>query len=175
MDYLPASPELQSERLYMRWLSEEDAPLMLAIWTDPDFIRHVGDRGIRNLEDTRQAMRDGLLKVYRDQRMGPYGLFLHGSDEAMGICGLFQRDNLEHPDIGYAILPQHRKKGYVVEAAQAVCRHAREQMGLEQLLAIVSPGHVASVRVLEKLGMSTSGRIRMPGENEEVVLYSLAL
>ena len=81
----------------MRWLTEEDAPLMLAIWNDPAFIRHVGDRGVRDIEQARQAMRDGILKVYRDQRMGPYGLFLHGSDEAMGICGLFKRDNLEYP------------------------------------------------------------------------------
>lgn len=173
MDYCPAFPELETERLHMRWLTEDDAPLMLAIWNDPDFVRHVGDRGIRNLGEARQAMQDGLMKVYRDQRMGPYGLFLRGSEEAMGICGLFKRENLDFPDIGYAILPPFRGKGYVFEAAQAVCRHAEEQMGLEQLLAIVSPGHGRSEHLLEKLGMKATGRIRMPGEEDEVVLYGL--
>lgn len=175
MDYRPASPELQTDRLYMRWLTEKDAPLMLAIWNDPDFIRHVGDRGIRNLGETRQAMQEGILKLYRDQEMGPYGLFLHDSDEAMGICGLFQRENLEHPDIGYALLPAFGGKGYAFEAAQAVCQHARGHMGLEQLLAIVSPGHDRSINLLEKLGMTATDRIRMPGEDEEVVLYGVSL
>ena len=156
----------------MRWLTEEDAPLMLAIWSDPAFIRHVGDRGVRDIAQARQAMRDGILRVYRDQRMGPYGLFLHGSSEAMGICGLFKRDNLEFPDIGYALLPEYGGKGFAMEAAQAVCDHARNHMGLKRLLAIVSPGHVRSIHLLEKLGMSAGERFCMPGEDDEVVLYS---
>lgn len=155
----------------MRWLTEKDAPLMLAIWNDPAFIRHVGDRGVRDIEQARQAMRDGIFKVYRDQCMGPYGLFLHGSDEAMGICGLFKRENLEYPDIGYALLPEYGGKGYALEAAQAVCDHARGHMGLQSLLAIVSPDHVRSIHLLEKLGMSAGKRFCMPGEDDEVVLY----
>ena len=156
----------------MRWLTEEDAPLMLAIWNDPAFIRHVGDRGVRDIEQARQAMHDVILKVYRDQRMGPYGLFLHGSNEAMGICGLFKRDNLEYPDIGYALLPAYGGKGYALEAAHAVCDDARDHMGLKRLLAIVSPGHVRSINLLEKLGMSAGNRFCMPGEDDQVVLYN---
>ena len=159
----------------MRWLTEEDAPLMLAIWNDPAFVRHVGDRGIRSLEEARQAMRDGIMKVYRDQFMGPYGLFLHGSDEAMGICGLFKRENLEYPDIGYALLPAYGGKGYAFESARAVCEHARGHMGLEKILAIVSPDHVRSIHLLEKLGMKAGERFRMPGEEDEVVLYGMGL
>ena len=175
MDYKAASPELETKRLSMRWLTEEDAPLMLAIWNDPAFILHVGDREIRDIEQARQAMRDGILKVYRDQRMGPYGLFLHGSDEAMGICGLFKRENLEFPDIGYALLPAYGGKGYAFEAAQAVSEHARGHMALESLLAIVSPGHDRSINLLEKLGMTAGKQIRMPGDDDDVMLYSMAL
>ena len=175
MDYRPALPELKTERLHMRWLTEDDAPLMLAIWNDPDFIRHVGDRGIRSLEQARQAMRDGILKVYRDQSMGPYGLFLHGSDEAMGICGLFKRENLDYPDIGYGLLPAFCSKGYALEAAIAVKEHAAGHMRLARLLAIVSPDHPRSIRLLEKLGMSAGQRLRMPGDEDEVVLYGVSL
>ena len=175
MDYRPASPVLETERLHMRWQTEDDAPLMLTIWNDPAFIRHVGDRGIRSLEEARQAMQDGILKVYQDQSMGPYALFLQGSDEAMGICGLFQRENLEYPDIGYALLPAFGGKGYAFEAAQAVCEHAQGHMGLEELLAIVSPDHVRSIHLLEKLGMTAGKRSRMSGEDADVVLYGLDL
>ncbi len=175
MDYRPALTELNTERLHMRWLTEGDAPLMLAIWNDPAFIRHVGDRGVRDVDAALQAMRDGIFKVYREQKMGPYGLFLHGSDEPMGICGLFRRENLDFPDIGYALLPEFGGKGYAFEAAQAVCDHARGHMQLERLLAIVSPDHHRSIRLLEKLGMDAGERIRMPGEEDDVVLYGMTL
>ena len=130
-----SGPILNTERLELRWLTPDDAALMLAIWNDPDFVLHVGDRGIRSLEEARQAMQDGILKLYRDQNMGPYGIFRHGSDEAMGICGLFKRENLEYPDIGYALLPGFRSRGYAFESAVAVRDHAARHMHLARLLA----------------------------------------
>ena len=171
----PALPLLETERLHLRWLTEDDAPLMLAIWNDPDFIRHVGDRGIRTLEEARAAMRDGVLKLYREQGMGPYGVFLHGFEEAMGICGLFKRDNLDYPDIGYGFLPAFCRNGYAVESARAVRDHAASHMKLPRLLAIVSPDHQRSIRLLEKLGMSETDRLRMPGDDDDVALYGMTL
>lgn len=173
MDYQPALTSLDTERLHLRWLTEDDAPLMLAIWNDPDFIRHVGDRGIRSIEEARAAMQDGAFRLYREQGMGPYGVFLHNSEEAMGICGLFKRENLDFPDIGYGFLPAFCRSGYALEAATAVRDHAAGHMKLPRLLAIVSPGHSRSIRLLEKLGMTAGDRFRMPGDEDDVVLYSI--
>ena len=41
--------ELRTPRLSMRRITLADAPLMLAVWNDPAFIEHVGDRGIRSI------------------------------------------------------------------------------------------------------------------------------
>ncbi len=163
---------METERLCLRWLTEDDADLMLAIWNDPDFVRFVGDRGVRKLDEARAAMRDGILQLYRDFGYGPYRLTLRGSDEAMGICGLFKRDNLEYPDIGYGLLPAYCGSGYAFEAARAVAEHAREHMKLANLYAIVSPENNRSVQLLEKLGMVAGEPIRMPGDDEDVILYN---
>jgi len=173
MSYLPALPQLKTERLHLRWLTEDDADLMLAIWNDPAFIRFVGDRGIRTLDEALEAMRGGVLKLYRDFGYGPYRLAVHGSDEAMGICGLFKRENLEFPDIGYGLLPAFCGAGYAFEAARAAADHAREHMQLSELCAIVTPANTRSVHLLEKLGMTAGEPIRMPGDDEDVVLYSV--
>jgi len=171
MKYQRALPQLETERLRMNWLTEDDADLMLAIWNDPDFIRFVGDRGVRTLDEARVAMREGVLKLYREFGYGPYRLTLHGSGEAMGICGLFKRDNLEYPDIGYGLLPAFCGSGFAFEAARAVTEHALEHMKLAELCAIVTPENTRSVHLLEKLGMVAGEQIRMPGDNEDVVLY----
>lgn len=171
MRHKAALPQLETDRLQLRWLSDDDADLMLAIWNDPAFIRYVGDRGVRTLDEALSAMREGVLKLYRDFSYGPYRMSLHDSDEAMGICGLFKRENLEYPDIGYGLLPAFCGKGYAFEAAEAVVRHAREHMRLPELCAIVTPENTRSVHLLEKLGMTAGKSIRMPGDDEDVVLY----
>lgn len=170
-----ASTELLTDRLRLRWMSTEDAALCLSIWNDADFIRYVGDRGIRTLEQAAEAMQNGMLKLYRDFGYGPYLLARKEGGPPMGLCGLFKRENLDHPDIGYALLSEYCGSGYALEAATAVLRHARDQMRLPCLKAIVSPGHARSVRLLEKLGMRLEKSLRMPGEDEDILLYSIDL
>ncbi|MEE4218378.1 MAG: GNAT family N-acetyltransferase [Xanthomonadales bacterium] len=166
---------MRTRRLRLRWITEDDAGLLLAIWNDPDFIRHVGDRGIRTLEEARQAAREKILKHYDEHGYGPYRVSMVKTDEAMGICGLFKRENLEYPDIGYGFLPEFCGRGYAIEAAQAVLDHARGQMNLPQLLAIVTPENVRSTRLLEKLGLRAEGQVRMPGEDQDILLYRIRL
>lgn len=173
MPQMIAKTDLTTDRLRLRWLTEDDAALMLAMWNDPDFIRHVGDRRIRSLPEALQAMRDGLLKLYDDYGYGPYLLEPLEGGPPMGICGLFKRDNLEYPDIGYGLLPRYRGRGYALEAASAVLKHVRNDLGLPQIKAIVSQANRSSVRLLEKLGMQAEATLRMPGEDEDVVLYGI--
>lgn len=173
MSRTTAKTELTSLRLRLRWLTEDDAATMLALWNDPDFIRHVGDRGIRTRAEARQAMRDGILKLYADSGYGPYLIESLDDGSPMGICGLFKRDNLDDPDIGYSLLPGFRGRGYALEAARAVLMHARDDLGLSQLKAIVSQDNYPSVRLLEKLDMRFEGKLRMPGDDEDVALYGI--
>jgi ribosomal-protein-alanine N-acetyltransferase len=168
-----AESELTTARLRLRWLTEDDAAMLLTIWNDPDFIRHVGDRGIRTPTQARQAMREGILRLYADHGYGPYLVELLDNGPAMGICGLFKRDTLQFPDIGYSLLPGFRGHGYAFEAACAVLKHARDHLALPQLKAIVSPANHRSIRLLERLGLQAEGTLRMPGDDRDVALYGI--
>ena len=172
---MTARASLETPRLLLRWMTEADAGLMLAVWNDPDFIRHVTDRGVRTEAEARQAMRDSLLKLYDDCGYGPYLIEPLEGGSPMGICGFFQRENFEYPDIGYAQLPAYRGQGYAFEAAEAVVAHARDHMALPKLVAIVSPANKRSTRLLEKLGMSFERSLRMPGDEQDVSLYGMSL
>lgn len=65
---------IETERLGMRRLTLDDADLMLAIWNDPAFVFHVGDRGIRTIAEARENMSEGALKLYED--VGLYSISL---------------------------------------------------------------------------------------------------
>ena len=167
--------QLETDRLCLRRVNQDDADLLLAVWTDPAFMRNVGDRGVRTIEQARAAMKLGALKLYEDYGYGPYAMVQRSDGSKIGICGLFKRDNLEFPDIGFAVLPDYCGKGYAGEASFAVLEHARDDLEIKELTAIVSPGNAPSIGLIEKLGLGFVRMITMPGDDEEICLYSMPL
>jgi RimJ/RimL family protein N-acetyltransferase len=167
--------QLETERLYLRRVTLDDADLLLAVWNDPAFIENVGDRGVRTTAEAVEAMKAGALKLYQDRGYGPYAMVRKDDGIRMGICGLFKRDNLDDPDIGFGVLPEFCGMGYAGEAAFAVLGHARDDLQIEELTAIVSPGNAPSIGLIEKLGLVFVRMITMPEDDEEICLYSRRL
>ena len=166
---------LETERLILRRLSVDDGAFILGLLNDPAWLRFIGDKGVRNLEDARNYIVTGPMDMYA--RLG-FGLYLteRKSDAApIGICGLIKRDALEDVDIGFAFLPDFRGKGYAREAAAAVMEHARSAFGLGRLVAITSPGNEASIRLLEKLGLRFEATVSLAGDSYDVSLYATNL
>lgn len=160
---------LQTPRLTLREFTEEDAPLIVAVLNDPDFLRNVGDRGVRNEEDARRYIVDGPMAMYRQYNFGLYKMELKDGTP-IGTCGLIRRDGLDDVDIGFTLLPDYRNQGYALEAAQAVMQYGREEIGLKRIVAIALPDNTPSVRLLEKLGMHPEKTIRLPGDDDELLL-----
>jgi len=166
---------METDRLRLRAVTIDDAELMLAVWNDPAFIHNVTDRGIRTLDQAREAIESGAQKLFDDYGYGPYCMSLKSDGSMIGICGLFRRENLDDPDIGFAVLPAYCGRGYAGEAAEAVVAYARNDLGLGVLTAIVSPTNVSSIGLIEKLGLKFERMVTMPGEDEAICLYSMAL
>ena len=166
---------LTTPRLALRELTEADAPFMLQLLNEPSFIRNVGDRGVRTIEDARDYITNGPQASYT--RFG-FGLYLVERRPALtpiGICGLLKRDQLPEPDIGFAFLPAYWSQGYAMEAAAAVRDHARDGLDLPRLLAIVSPSNASSIRLLERLGFGYESMTRLTPEAHDVRLYACLL
>jgi RimJ/RimL family protein N-acetyltransferase len=170
---MTAAFNIATERLQLRWLTLEDADLMLEVWNDPAFVRNVGDRGIRTREEAQAAMQDGALQLYKTCGYGPYRVAIKDNDVGIGIVGLFRRDGLDIPDIGYSVLPQHCGKGFAYEASCAVLDYARNELELEQICAIISPDNKVSIGLIKKLGLVFERMHLMPDDDEEVCLYGM--
>ncbi|WP_346837247.1 GNAT family N-acetyltransferase [Microbulbifer sp. SAOS-129_SWC] len=162
---------LRTERLVLRELTEADAPLMLAVLNDPDFIRNVGDRGVHSEDDARRYIVDGPMAMYRQYNFGMFRV-AREDDTPIGLCGLVKRDGLEDVDIGFAFLPEFRGHGYALEAASAVMAYGRESIGLKRIVAIALPDNTSSLELLEKLGMKTERTIKLPRNDAELVLMA---
>lgn len=168
------SDRLQTERLALRRLTLEDADLMLAVWNDPAFHKYVGDRGIRTIEQAQEAMAGGALLLYEKYGYGPFRVALRENDQPIGICGLFRREKVEDPDIGWSVLPDYSGRGYAFEAATAVLEYAFGQLGLSYIVAFVSAENTPSLGLAEKLGLRYERMVRLVGDDEDVCLYSMS-
>jgi len=155
-------------RLRLRLLDKSDAAVYLEILNDPAFIEHIGDRGVRTLEDAVTSIEDGPVAMQRARGHSMYLVELPGEGAQgsvpVGLAGLIKRDTLADVDIGYAFLARHRGRGYAFEAAPALVGHAR-QLGIPRLAAITTPGNAASIGLLLRLGMRFDGtRVLAQGE-----------
>lgn len=160
---------LVTPRLRLRELVVADAPFVLELLTDPDFVRHIGDRGVRDLDTAKTYIADGPRASYAKHGHGLWVAERRDSGEPAGMCGLLRRDYLPDVDIGYAWLPGHRGHGYAAEAAAAVLDYAYTSLRMPRVLAIVSEGNDASMRLLEKIGMTCLGL--QPVDGDSLVVF----
>lgn len=162
----------ETSRLRLRPLTLDDAPFLFELANDPDWLKYIGDRGIRDLDGARSYLTKGPLDMYARLGFGLYAVELKADGAAIGICGLIKRESLPDVDIGFAFLARHRGRGYAREAAEAALAQGRQAFGLRRILAIVSPDNDRSIRLLEGLGFASEGPIKFAGDDKETLLYA---
>jgi RimJ/RimL family protein N-acetyltransferase len=162
---------LETDRLVLRRMSVDDAEFELRLLNEPSFLRFIGDRGVRTLEDARAYILKGPVDMYERLGFGLYITELKGEGVPIGICGLVKRDFLEDVDLGFAFLPGFWGQGYASEAAAAVMEHAKGALGLKRLVAITNPDNQSSIRLLEKLGFRFDRMIRATADGPELRLF----
>jgi len=164
---------LATGRLILRWLSVKDAEFILRLLNEPSFVRFIGDKGVRSIDDARDYILSGPVDSYERFGFGLYLTELKENGVPIGICGLLKRESLKDADIGFAFLPQFWRKGYAFESASAVMTYGRKVVGLDRIVAITSPDNDASIKVLEKLGLRFERLIKLSEDEPEVKLFAL--
>ena len=164
---------LETERLSLRQLTVDDAEFILALLNDPAFLRYIGDKKVRNLDDARQYILNGPVASYERHGFGLNCVELRETHTPIGMCGLLKREELPDPDIGFALLPDFCNKGFAFEASEAVLRDAHERLNLQRILAITSLDNEASIKLLQRLGFRFEEIIKMSPDSEPLRLFSL--
>jgi RimJ/RimL family protein N-acetyltransferase len=152
-------------RLALRHFTIDDAPFVLRLLNDANFLRFIGDRGVRNLIDAENYLRTGPMASYETHGHGLNAVVLlagnefdltvvPGQNRCVGMCGILQRDYLPGPDLGYAFLPEFTGLGLAEEAARAALKHARDALQMPEMLAIVQRDNLPSIKLLHKLGFA---------------------
>lgn len=162
---------LQTDRLYLREFVESDAAHILELLNSPGWLAFIGDRQVYTIEQAKRAITDNYRAHYHKHGFGFWAVCLKAGDTFIGMCGLVKRDLLDAVDIGYALLPAYVGQGYAYEAAQATFDYGYQTLKLPQIVAICDDNNVASIKLLEKLGLSFEKNIAY-SDTETVALYA---
>jgi len=163
---------LETERLTLRQLTVADAPFALELLNEPSFIQNIGDRGVRNLDDARGYLLNGPIESYRRHGFGLNRVDIKDTATPIGMCGLLKRAALDNVDIGYAFFPRYWSQGYAFESASAMLRFGKDTLGIERIVAVVSPGNDSSIRLLKKIGLKFERMVRLLPEEQEIKLFA---
>lgn len=163
---------LETERLILREIVEEDAEFIYDLVNQPSFIKYIGNRNIHTIENARDFIENRYRQSYREHGFGLYTVELKENGVPIGICGFVKRETLPDADIGFAFLPQFERRGYAYESAAAVMKYGMDVLGLKRVLAITTTDNERSGKLLAKLGFKFERLIKQPPGDEELKLFS---
>ena len=162
---------IETKRLILRELNASDALFILRLLNEPSFLRFIGDKGVRNLDDARAYILNGPVASYKLNGFGLYLVQLKTNNTPIGICGLLKRETLADVDIGFAFVPEVWNQGYAFESADAVMIYAKDVLKLTRIVAITDKDNEASGKLLEKLGLMFDSMIDLTGKGDETRLF----
>ena len=125
-------------------------------------MRFTGEPPLQSLEDARHA-----IAYYPDFETVGYGRWacvLKETGAVIGFCGLKYLPDLNEVDVGFRFLPEYWGQGIATETCSACIAFGFDVLKLDRILGLVLAENKASIRVLEKCGMTRNGEIMYDGE-----------
>jgi len=166
----------ETTRLLLSKITLKDADFFLELVNSPQWLKYIGDRKVKTIENAKTYLKNGTLKSYADFGFGFYKLQLkEEGKKPIGVCGLIKREQLEDVEIGFALLPEYEGKGFGYEASVAVLKLAVEKFKIKKITAITLPSNTSSINLLEKLGLSFEKRVKPFEDGEELLLFAKIL
>lgn len=165
-----------TNRLTLSKITVQDAPFFVKLMNTPGFIKYIGDRNIRSVDDAASYLENDIIKSYQDNGFSYYKVVLKEDlGNILGIVGILKREQLECPDIGFAFLPQNEGKGYAFEATSELMRLAKDKFNIAKVSAITLELNKSSIKLLEKLGLTFEKRIKPFDNDDELLLFAKEL
>lgn len=143
---------LETQRLYLRELNPGDAEEFYALNADPEVIRYTGDEPFENTQAAKQFLQN--YNHYHNYGFGRWAVLSKHDHTFLGWCGLRYTENKQEVDVGYRFFKNYWGLGYATEAVMACIDLGFREYKLPFIVGRVMAQNLASVRVLQKAGMT---------------------
>jgi [ribosomal protein S5]-alanine N-acetyltransferase len=146
--------KIETPRLILREFMRSDLQTLAPILVDP-LVMKFSTLGLYSTSQTEKAI-DNFIDSYKQFGFGFWAVTLKERDLLIGYCGLAidRIDGRDEPEIGYRLDSKFWDKGFATEAASASIQYGFNRIELPYILGAAQRKNVASIRVLQKLGMT---------------------
>lgn len=151
----------ETERLKHRAFTVDDASDFFALNGNPDVMQLTGEPILTSLKEARDAIAN--YPDFDEVGYGRWACIHKKTGMIIGFCGLKYLHELNAVDVGYRFLPEYWGRGFATEACSASLAFGFETLCLDEIVGFVLPKNVASIRVLEKVGMQPNGEMMYDG------------
>src|SRR5699024_599050 len=170
-------PILETERLTLRRVTQEDASDLLAYLSDVDVMKYYGLESFKSIYDALDEI-SWYNSIFEKGTGIRWGITLKGQEKIIGSCGFFNRVAQHYrAELGFELSKEHWGKGIASEAIKTVICYGFEQMNLQRIEALIEPPNIPSQKVVERQGFIREGLLRnyeyTCGKFDDLYMYSL--
>src|SRR6267142_161318 len=141
---------VETARLLLRMFRPDDLDSLAALVADRDVMRYVGHGEPASREEADTALKSIILH-WETHGFGRWAVIDKATRSFIGFGGL--RSLLGTPEVVYHFAKSHWASGLATELARASLRYGFEEHRFDKIVAIAKPENVASIHVMEKVGM----------------------
>ena len=170
-------PELNTQRLLLRQITQEDDSSLLEVLSDEDTCKYLTHNAVNDIANI-QRMITGIKRFFDEKQRIRWGIAQKQDNSIIGHCGYFDIDKANCcAEISYCLKSGSWGQGIMTEALEEMLRFGFEEYGLNRIVAKVMKDNVGSVKVLQKLGFVQEGILRenlyKNGQFHDVMLFSV--
>ncbi len=160
---------LETDRLYLRELTLDDATNMFHLNSDVEVLKFTGDVPFPSVKSAKIFLKN--YNHYKKYGFGRWAVVQKSDHKFIGWCGLKYSPNLDEYDIGFRFFKKYWNKGFATESAKACIDFGFQNLNLKIILGRAKKENRSSIRVLEKIGLTYLKPFDFEGE--EGVIYAI--
>ena len=162
----------ETPRLFLRRFTEEDAHLIYKLNRDPEIVKYVHETVLENETQAKEILINHILPQYK-LNLGRWAIHTKTNYDFIGWCGLKYIKETDITDLGYRLIKSTWGNGYATEAAQYTIIYGLRDLKIKTITGMAHVENIASLKVLEKIGMKFNRHETVEGQ--PVKVYTLSL
>jgi len=143
---------IETDRLYLREMTEEDAEDAYLLNLDLDVIKYTGDIPFESIEEARGFLIN--YDHYQKYNFGRWAVINKSTEAFLGWCGLKYTPELDEYDIGFRFFKKYWNQGFATESAKACLQLGFEKYQMTEIVGRAMTENIGSIKVLEKIGLT---------------------
>ena len=143
---------LETERLYLRRLTIEDAENLYLLNSDYDVLKYTGDVPFESIETAKIFLTN--YDHYKKYDFGRWAVINKINNKFLGWCGLKYTQDLDEYDIGFRFFKKEWNKRYATESAKACVKLGFDKYKMNEIIGRAMKENISSIKVLEKIGLT---------------------